>query len=77
MKANQTNTIKRETIWFKSPYNNTIKTKTGKMFFKIIEKHFSKHNKISKMINKNTVKISYSCKDNIEKLITKHNKNTQ
>lgn len=61
-------------ICFNPSYNNIIKTKIGKIFFHVIENHFHTHNKLSKIINKNAFKISYSCMNIMEKMMTKHNK---
>lgn len=65
---------KRNIIWFNPPYNKTVKTNIGKIFLNLIEKHFTEENKLSKIFNKNNVKISYSCTKNITDIIKNHNK---
>ena len=40
-----------------------------------MKNHFPKTNKLHKIFNKNTVKISYSCMSNISSFISGHNKN--
>ena len=43
----------------------------GKCF--LIKKHFPKDYRYHKIFNKNTVKVSYSCMDNMERIIKQHN----
>ena len=64
---------KRQIIWFNPPYNKNVTTNIGKLFFNLIEKHFPKHNKLSKIFNRNNVKISYSCMPNMQNIIKQHN----
>ena len=66
---------KRKIIWYNPPYSANIKTNIGKTFLNLIKKHFPKTNKLHKIFNKNTVKISYSCMNNISSIISGHNKN--
>ena len=65
---------KRKVIYFNPPYNKNLKTNIGKEFLKLIDKNFPKDNKLSKIINRKTVKISYSCTSNMRAIITAHNK---
>ena len=51
-----------------------MKTDIGRQFLKLIDKNFPSNNPISEIINRKTVKLSYSCTDNMEKVISKHNK---
>ena len=64
---------KRKIIWFNPPFCRSVKTKVGKKFFEIIDKHFGNKNKLSKIINRNNVKLSYSCMPNISSKIKNHN----
>ena len=66
---------KRKIKWHNPPYSANIKTNIGKTFLNLIKKHFPKTNKLNKIVNKNTVKISYSCMNNISSIISGHNKN--
>ena len=61
-----------------------VATKIGREFFKILGKKFAKTSNLSKIFNKNTEKLSYSCMPNIFTLISrgnskkfKRNKNTE
>ena len=65
----------RNVLWFNPPYNATVTTNVGRIFLALISKHFPAHSKYSKIFNRNTVKISYSCTPNIKSIITSHNKN--
>ncbi len=68
------NKRKRKCIWFNPPYCRSVKTNVGSKFLKIIKKHFSKDSNINKYINKNCIKLSYSCMPNIEMIIKNHNR---
>ena len=46
----------------------------GKAFLKLIDKHFTKANKLYLVFNKNNVKVSYSCTENVRSIINSHNK---
>ena len=61
-------------IWYKASFSLNVKTNVGKLFFKILRKNFPKTNSLSKIFNKNTVKISYSCTRNVKYIISGHNK---
>ena len=65
---------KRKIIWFNPPFSKNVSTDIGKQFLKLIEKHFPPHHRLHKIFNKNTIKISYSCTKNMNKIITGHNK---
>ena len=64
---------KRKIIQFNPPFSTNVKTNIGKIFFKLLRKHFPKTNKLYKIFNKNTVKISYSCMRNMGSIISAHN----
>ena len=64
---------KRKIIWFNPPFNTTIINKIGKEFLDIINKNFPKNHKYNKIFNRNTLKLSYSCTQNIKGIITNHN----
>ena len=64
----------RNIIWYNPPYSKNVKTNIGSTFLKLISKHFPKQHKYHKLFNKNNVKVSYSCMDNMKSIIHKHNK---
>ena len=64
---------KRNIIWFNPPYNSSVKTNIGAEFLKIVKTCFPQGHPLSKLINRNTVKISYSCMPNMERIISSRN----
>ena len=65
---------KRDIIWFNPPFNKEVETNIGKKFFNLVDKHFSKTNKLHKIFNRNTIKLSYSCSKNMRRIVKSHNK---
>ena len=51
----------RKVIWFNPPYSQNLKTNIGKLFIKLVRKHFPKNNKYHKIFNLNNLKLSYCC----------------
>ena len=64
----------RKIIWFNPPFNLDVSTNVAKIFLNLIEKHFPRSSKLHKIFNKNTVKVSYSCTQNMSQIIKGHNK---
>ena len=58
-------------IWFNPPFSLNVKTNVAKMFLQLIDTHFPPANKLHKIFNRNTVKVSYNC---TSQLIKRHNK---
>ena len=65
---------KREIMYFTPPFNKALKTKIGRIFLDLVRKHFPAHHKLHPILNKNTLKLSYSCTANIKKIIQSHNR---
>ena len=67
---------KRIIIWSNAPYSRNVSTNIGfgKKFLHLVDKHFPCSNKLHKIFNRNTIKVSYSCTDNMAKIIKIHNK---
>jgi hypothetical protein len=63
----------RKTIWFNPPFSKAVKSSVGGTFLKLIDKHFPPGSKLHKIFNKNNVKVSYSCTQNISSIIKAHN----
>ena len=51
----------------------TIRINVGKTFFKLIKKYFEKSATLMKLFNKDILKINYCWRDDIKKIINKHN----
>ena len=59
----------RNIIWFNPLFSQNVKTNIGKLFLKLVKKHFPKHHRLHKLFNPNTVKLSYSCMSNMSSFI--------
>ena len=76
---------KRNITSFNPPYNKLLKTKTGKYFFRLLNKHFPQRHELHKIFNKNFLRFSYSCipnlkakiMDTIKKYSKKHRRQNQ
>ena len=62
----------RKITWFNPPFSRNVATNVGAKFLKIIDKCFPPSNPLAKIINRNTVKISYRCMPNMGQVINKH-----
>ena len=65
----------RNILWFNPLFSSNEKSNIGKIFLWLLDKHFPKHHKYYKLFNRNNVKISYSCMQNMANIIQKHNTN--
>ena len=65
---------KRKIIWWNPPFSLDLKTRVGDKFFKLLEKHFPKDNPLSKIFNRNTIKMSYRTTPNMKAALAAHNK---
>ena len=63
----------RNFIWFNPPFSKNVKTKIARSFLHLEDTHFSAGHKLHKIFNRNTVKVSYSCMNNVRSIITNHN----
>ena len=50
------------------------KTNFGKQFLQILDKSFPKGHRLNKLLNRRTVKLSYSCTKNMNSIISNHNR---
>ena len=65
---------KRNIIWFNSPYSRNLSTNIRKKFLHLVDKHFPRSSKLLKIFNRNTIKVSYSCTNNMAKIIKNYDK---
>ena len=72
---NNQRTRRRKIIWVNPTYSTNVKTSIGKIFLRLLVKHFPVNNKMYKVFNKNTVKVSYRCMKNMDSIISVHNCN--
>ena len=64
----------RNIIWFNPPFSRTVSTNVAKRFLNLLDHHFPKTNKLSKIFNRNTIKVSYCCTESMASVIKSHNK---
>ena len=64
---------KRNITWFNPPFSRHVKTNIGRKFLALVEHHFPKGHQLSKICNRNTLKVSYSCMDNMHTITKAHN----
>ena len=58
-------TRSRQIICFNTLYTANVKTNVGKMFMRLIDKHFSRHHKYYKLFNRSNIILSCSCMPNM------------
>ena len=63
----------RKILYFNPPYSSNVATKIGAKFLQIIDTCFPPTNPLHKIINRNTVKISYRTMSNMKQVISMHN----
>ena len=63
----------RNITWFIPPFSKNVKTNVGKKFLNLLYNHFPSTNPLSKIFNRNSVKVSYSCMQNMRSVINKPN----
>ena len=61
-------------IYFNPPWSITCKTKVGKKFLSLLDKHFPKGSPLHPLINRKKVKLSYRCLPNMGAKLSQHNK---
>ena len=65
---------RRNIIWYNPPFCHSVKTNLAGKFIRLVDKHFNKQHPLNKIFNKNSLNISYSCMDNMDKIIANHNR---
>ena len=64
----------RKVIWFKPPFCKLTNINKGKYFLNLLDKLFNRDNLLRKILNRNTVKISYSITKNMHRIFNNHNR---
>ena len=72
--ARRKNRQRKNVLWYNPPFSKNVSTNIGQKFLNLIDKNFHKNHKLRKIFNRNTIKISYSCMNNIKQIIENHNK---
>ena len=60
-------------LWYNPPYCSNINLNLGKEYLKLVDKHFTTNHIYRKIFNRKTLKISYSCMNNVKSIIQSHN----
>ena len=68
-------TRKWKIIWFNPAFSKSVKSNIGRIFLRLLSKHFPWNHTMHKIFNRNTVKISYSCLRKIIFIKSSHNFN--
>ena len=66
-------TRNRKVTWFNPPWSNNVRSNIGKQFLAIIKETFPPAHPLYKICNKNTIKVSYRCMNNIKREVSRHN----
>ena len=61
--------INRKVIWFSEPYSQNVKSNIGRLFNKLVRKHFPESNKCHQILHLNQLKLSFCCTTNVENMI--------
>ena len=64
----------RPKIYFNPPYSAAVRSNIGRDFLTLVTHCFPKGHPLRKIFNRNTIKIGYSCPQNIESIISSKNK---
>ena len=64
----------RKVVWFNPPFCKLTNINIGRYFLHLLDKHFNRGNPLSRIFNRNTVKISYSCTKNMYNILSNHNR---
>ena len=63
----------RNVIWFNPPFSKSVRILIGKKVLRLLDKHCPKGTELNAIFNRSTVKVSYSCMENVAGIIRKHN----
>ena len=64
----------RKVVWFNPPFCKLTNINIGRYFLHLLDKHFNRGNPLSRIFNRNTVKISYSYTKNMYNILSNHNR---
>ena len=69
-----TRTRKRDILWYNPPFNKHVRTNIEKKFLNFIKEKNTKEHPLHKILNRNTIKLSYSCMSSMQNTIDRHNR---
>ena len=62
-------------IWLNPPFNKDVSTNVAEKFLDLLDKHFPKSDKLHKIFDRNNVRVSYSCTEDMKSIINSYNRN--
>ena len=62
---------KRNIIWFNPPFSQSMETKIGNRLLALVDLHIPVNHKLHKILNRNSIKVSYSCMRNVKSIINR------
>ena len=68
------NRLRNNILRYNPLFSKNVGTSIGYKFISLIDKHFPIEHKLRKLLNRDTIKLSYSCMNNMEHIIKNHNK---
>ena len=76
--TNNTNNKKRKNrgrkiVWYNPPYCKLSNINISREFVKLVRRHFPSGHPLHPILNKNSLKVSYSCTSNMDNIISAHN----
>ena len=70
---NKRRTRQRNTIWYNPPLSKNVTTNIARNFLLLLDKHFPPHHRLHSIFNRHTVRVSYSCSDNMKSFLSTTN----
>ena len=64
---------KRNITWFNPPYSENVSSNVGARFFRELDTCFPPCHPLHKIMNRNTIKLSYRCMPNMGQVLSRHN----
>ena len=65
--------IREKPYWSNPPFTKNVSTKIGKSFLSLSDLNFPRNYIYDSIFNRNKIKVSYSCVQNIKSIINNHN----
>ena len=71
--TNKKRTRSRKITWFNPPWSENVSSNVGANFFKKLDACFPTCHPLHKIMNRNSIKLSYRCMPNMGQVISRHN----
>ena len=70
----RTRTRNKRVIWFNPPWSKNVSINIGRKFLQLLDDCFPPSHPLRRVLNRHTVKISYSCLPNFDRTVKAHNR---